>query len=303
MDDTLILASVNTVTRAVARANLQVGLVLNRIRRLGLKVAANKTEVLIFHGKKKPVNPPPVQVGAELIHPGSTMKYLGIIFDGKLSFKNHFEHIESKTAGVVRALGSLMPNLRGPGEARRRLYASILLSVILYGAPVWSEALVASRKSLMLLNRVIRTMAIRVISAYRTVSLGAATLMAGIPRLCLLASMRRRVYDRVWDLREGGTWTKIRAAEIRAEEELLMRRQWKIYMSNPNPSGLKTRMAILPVFEDWLDRGHGGLTFRITQLLTGHGSFGTFLYRIGKAESPHCTHCAERVEDSASHTL
>jgi len=51
-----------------------------------------------------------------------------------------------------------------------------------------------------------------------------------------------------------------------------------------------------------MTRYWGGLTFRVTQLLTGHGSFGTFLRRIGRVETatyPFCT----LEDDSASYTI
>lgn len=40
----------------------------------------------------------------------------------------------------------------------------------------------------------------------------------------------------------------------------------------------------------------------MTQILTGHGCFYTFLYRIRKASSPVCPFC-EGEEDSAEHTV
>jgi len=43
------------------------------------------------------------------------------------------------------------------------------------------------------------------------------------------------------------------------------------------------------------------LTYRVTQLLTGHGCFGNFLLRIGKADTALCPHCG-LDEDSADHT-
>ncbi|KAL6418773.1 hypothetical protein ACFW04_011764 [Cataglyphis niger] len=42
----------------------------------------------------------------------------------------------------------------------------------------------------------------------------------------------------------------------------------------------------------------------ITQLLTGHGCFGTYLHRIGKVPEPYCEHCnVQNEEDSPEHTL
>jgi len=52
------------------------------------------------------------------------------------------------------------------------------------------------------LNNDMRTILIRVIVGYRTVALDAASLLARIPLLQFLISMRRRVYLRIRDLKE-----------------------------------------------------------------------------------------------------
>jgi len=69
------------------------------------------------------------------IRPKKYMKYLGVLLDCKLNFKQHFKYIDEKVGKVTRALGRLMPNLRGPSEKKRRLYAGIIASVVLYAAP------------------------------------------------------------------------------------------------------------------------------------------------------------------------
>lgn len=307
-DDTLVLASADTVNGAVVRANLQVGLVLRRVRHLGLKIAADKTEVVLFHDKGRGIRKedlPYVQVDTEWIKAGTTMKYLGVILDGKLKFMEHFKYAAQKATKITKALCRLMPNLRGPTEAKRRLYAEVVLSVILYGAPIWSEELPrASRDALRDLDRVMRVMAIRVIAGYRTVSLDAAGVLGRIPPLRLLAGARKRMYERVRDLKEADNWSKELDAAVRKEETLLMRKQWELYLQRPNVAGKYTRDALLPSIHQWLSRGHkGGMTFRLSQLLTGHGSFAVYLFRIGKVDDSRCAHCNMGEEDSALHTL
>lgn len=44
------------------------------------------------------------------------------------------------------------------------------------------------------------------------------------------------------------------------------------------------------------------LTFRVTQVLTGHKCFGKYLYRIGRAVTPAYAHCDAAV-DFPQHTL
>lgn len=111
-DDTLILSEAGSATLAVERANCQINRILNRITKLGLTVATEKTEAVVFYGRrKKPAVPLVVKVGKDSIVVGETMKYLGIMLDSRLSFCDHFEYIEGKVSKVSRALARLMPNL------------------------------------------------------------------------------------------------------------------------------------------------------------------------------------------------
>lgn len=60
--------------------------------------------------------------------------------------------------------------------------------------------------------------------------------------------------------------------------------------------------AIRPVLLQWVGRKHGHISFHLTQLLTGHGTFAAFFHRIGKETTDECRHCGlER--DTAQHTL
>lgn len=61
-----------------------------------------------------------------------SMKYLGLIINRNWSYSEHFEAIILKAERMASALMRLMPNLRGSGERKRRLYANVINSVILY---------------------------------------------------------------------------------------------------------------------------------------------------------------------------
>lgn len=153
------------------------------------------------------------------------MKYLGVIVDQRLSFGNHFEYVEEKANQISSGLGRILLNLRGSRETRRRLFANVVMSVVLYAAPVWSNALVASRKGREKLDRLMRAINIRVIAGYRTVPLEASSLLARIPPLSLLASERTRIYNRVKDLKALPDWSEKEIGNIRGEKALLIRRQ------------------------------------------------------------------------------
>ncbi|XP_011646851.1 uncharacterized protein LOC105433297 [Pogonomyrmex barbatus] len=70
----------------------------------------------------------------------------------------------------------------------------------------------------------------------------------------------------------------------------------------PEDSAPRTRGIILPHFFEWMSRDFGGLSFRLTQLLTGHECFSVYLKRIGRYYSDGCEHCKFGTDD-ASHTL
>ncbi|KMQ89040.1 reverse transcriptase [Lasius niger] len=180
-DDTLIIATADDIGTAAIRVGIQVAMILSQIRRLGLRVSVQKTEAVVFHGRVGPDALPTISVGDTRIELKGSMKYLGVFIDSGWSFGDHFAYVTDKVSKVTRAFGRLMPNLRGPREDKRNLYSKVVQSVILYGAPIWSDAFERSSGAQRSLRRLQRTLAIRVISAYRTTSCDAALLLAKIP--------------------------------------------------------------------------------------------------------------------------
>lgn len=73
-------------------------------------------------------------------------------------------------------------------------------------------------------------------------------------------------------------------------------------LSDPRVPGARTRDAIFEYLDPWLDRKYGGLTYRMSQIMTGHGCFSSFLFRIKRIDTPICFHCGTGI-DSAEHTL
>jgi len=118
-DDTLILSKANTTEEAIAKANLQNSRTLRRVERLGLKIAESKTGVIIFNANTNIYNAMyKVRVNREEIAICTSIKYLGLLLDKNWKFTEHFDYIEEKVSRVIRALSSLMPNLKGPRERK-----------------------------------------------------------------------------------------------------------------------------------------------------------------------------------------
>lgn len=251
-DDTLIVSTAGSVEVAAIRASMQTAAVVHKIQRIDFTVAAEKTKAVLFHGRKKPALFAHIRVGHEHIQVRRSLKYLGVILDSRLRFGDHFTYVAAKASKVACVLGRLMPNLLGPSETKRRLYASVVMSVKIYGALVWCDALapasaLARRRQAPML-RVQRFIALRVISAYRSVSLAAASLLACMLPLYLLAGFYRRTYIRVKELRIHDEWTPQADKDIRTMERLLMLRQWQIHINRVGLSDARVREAVAPVF-------------------------------------------------------
>jgi len=277
--------------------------VVRRFEFLSIEVAPEKTEVVLFWGRKR-VSPADitVRIGNVRVKPRPFLKYLGVLLDSKLKFNTHFSHIEGKIGKVSRALGRLMPNLRGPIEKKRRLYAGIISSVVLYAAPIWADVLVANEDHRRRFRRWQRVVAVRVCAGYRSISFDSSTLLGRLIPLELMAAERARIFWRAQDAKAEGTYTPELLEEIKRLERIITQRQWRLFISRPDAYGVRLRDAILPWLDSWMTRAWGGLSFHVTQLLTGHGCFGIYLKRIGKAAVADCPYC-KLDEDNADHTI
>jgi hypothetical protein len=303
-DDTLVVVSGDSWSEARRTARAGMDVVLRRIRLLGLSVALRKTEAIWF-GRPRDAGPRwrHIMVEGTRVEVKSQMKYLGLILDSKWGFRPHFEQLATRLGATISGLGRIMPNLGGPSEKVRRLYMGVVRSIAMYGAPVWCGPLVASTRNISLLQREQRKMAIRVARAYRTISWEAASLLAGSAPWVYVACSLTDTYE--WKegrVRRGEPVTP----ELVEERRKVARREtiehWQERLPHAR-AGLRVVGALGPVLKEWVGRRRGGLSFHLTQVLSGHGCFGEYLHeRVGREASAGCHHCPE-TRDTAQHTL
>jgi len=243
---------VKNITKHLKRANICTAIVVGEIKHLGLRVSPLKTEIMVF-GAPAGMSSGGVWVDRVLIPIGSSVRYLGLVLDAGWTFRGYFDRLLTRADGMVAALSRLMPNVGGPSGRRRRLYASIVQSVIMYGAPVWALDIGRNRKLRERLAAVQRRIALRVISAYRTVSGDAAAILAGLLPGDILAKSYRRTYLALQRAREGNPELTARARfEIRKRERRLAIREWMTKLGDKGermPSA-RVREALTPMLMD-----------------------------------------------------
>lgn len=98
------------------------------------------------------------------------VKYLALILDSRWAFGAHFDGLMSSVEVTANALGRLLSSRSGPGVGVRRLYAGVMRSRLLYGAPIWARDVMANRLSLQLVGRLHRTITIRMARGLYTIS-------------------------------------------------------------------------------------------------------------------------------------
>lgn len=273
-------------------------LVVRKARRLGLEVSAGKTQTILFRQKGRRVRDGEIRIEGQRIELQNKIKYLGLLIKDDWSFKDHLETVAKKAEGVMGKIGRLMANKQGPSEKKRKLYCNIVNSIVLYGAPIWAEEVKENPKIGKGIISVQRRAALRVIRAYKMVSIETSLITARNPPVELLAAKMKAVYDR----KKTGVNRNIMITErgmslIRRQEHNKMVRAWKDRVKESVRKG-KVKGEFLTCFDGWMEREHGELTFWATQVITGHGSFRAYKYRIGMSGRTNCDFCDAVIDDN-----
>lgn len=255
---------------------------------VGLHLAIHKSEALVITNKRKHNNMT-LNIDGDQIEAGKSLKYLGLQIDAKLNFTLHAKSVAAKASKVVQNISKILPNISMAKPRKRRLIGSVAQSILLYGAPNWADKMsIQGKKEI---TRVQRKTALRIASAYSTVSTEASQILADFPPIELLATERREVY-----IAKRSTNTTDPRNDARRNLLIHWQHTW-----DSSTKGRWTYRLIKNV-EQWYKRKHGEVSFHLTQAFSGHGCFASYLHKIGKAPSPACWYCDSPIDD-AEHTI
>ena len=171
-----------------------------------------------------------------------------------------------------------MPNIGGPRSSKRLLFARVVSSVLLYGAPIWAKALeIGANKRLM--DRVYRLSAIRVCSAFRTASGEATWVIAGMLPIDIIADEGKRIYD----AKKGNL---LSGPGIKRKERDRSMQIWQDRWSTSQKG--RWTYKLIPKIELWINRNHCEVNYHLKQFVTGHGGYRSYLHKYGHDDSPFC---------------
>lgn len=296
-DDVAVVVTARTTGTLEISANESLRRTSKWLSENGLQLAVHKTEAVLVTDKRL-FAPPNLALAGERIPWKRDARYLGVQVDSGLRYVEHVIRATEKAATTAAALARLMPNVRGPREGKRRLLNSVVHAKVLYGAEIWAKAVdkVAAKRRLAAVQR---RSALRVISAYRTVSEEAALVLASTPPIDLLIKEKQEVYEDLREYRNRHEREQEKAnVRNRARQRLMAR--WQDRWENTVKGRWTYRL--IPNIETWYSRTHGQMSYHLTQALTGHGCFNAYLEKFNKTDTTNCLHCGHSPDD-AGHTI
>ncbi|XP_066157699.1 uncharacterized protein [Euwallacea fornicatus] len=269
--------------RAVSR-------VTAKLTEMGLNVSQAKTEVVMLSGRRKLRNFQ-IEVDGNALRSTEMVRYLGVYYGRDRNFGGHVRTIIERTTAKVNALSRIMPRIGGCSTARRRLLASVATSTVLYASSVWGHY-ADKRVHREKLDGLNRKLSIMTICGYRTISSSVAQVLAGMPPLDLLVRERAQLCGMGEDGADAEGARRDRG-EVREEMLGIWQARWDAYEGHAK--------TFVNDVARWYGRSHGSLNYYVTQALSGHGVFGTYLKKIGKSRSDACWFCGAR--DTPAHTV
>ena len=136
MNDGLFISQNNLIDILNSYLYCSYNILTNLLEKFGLVVKHSKTEIFHFNRSHEVFNPPSLNLsplGGNILLPSNTWKYLGFIFDRKLTFHQHVDFYANKAISTVKCMKLLGNSSYGINPFQKcLLYRSYVLSIALY---------------------------------------------------------------------------------------------------------------------------------------------------------------------------
>ena len=135
-DDTCVFLHDDDLNLLYHRLNVELVHVKNWISANKLSLNLSKTVYLLFSGRKTLSNVPPLYLSNQPIQRKNSTKFLGLIIDDKLSWKEHASFLHGKLSRLSGVFTKVRIFL--PPTALKTLYYALVHSHLNYGLVFWS---------------------------------------------------------------------------------------------------------------------------------------------------------------------
>ena len=141
VDDGLIIAQNKSFDISNSHLFYSYNVLSKLLDSFGLVIEYSKTEVFHFSRSQSFFNPPPLDfslIRGPILQPKDTWKYLGFIFDCKLTFHKHIDHYSNKAILIVKCMKLLGNSSQGINPFQNcLLYRCCILPIVLYSFQLW----------------------------------------------------------------------------------------------------------------------------------------------------------------------
>lgn len=298
-DDTLMLLAAESIEELYHKVQLNIKRVEKDMQKGGLLLNISKTGLMVM-SKDRNLVAPPLRISSRTLYPQPEMKYLGVWLDENLTWERHIRRTQEKVMKILPKLMALARNTFGYStKARRTMIEGTCGAYMRYSCAVFAHRL-STKKVAKYVDRMHRSMVICYGRLYKTVPYLRSTVLCNwVPAKYELAA-RAIMYSAKKETNLlGDTLLKrppgslsLKETWLKLGEEALQKwiEEWQ------TSEGSNWTKEILPVPGVEIEP-----CFWLNQGLSGHGAFGSYLYRMKRRSSPTCA-CGAR-EESAEHVL
>lgn len=141
VDDVLIACADDNLQSLQRRLQHGVDKIATWAKLNGFRFSAKKTEMMYFYSGTEPVYKPPVMLDQKALNQPPSIRFLGLHFDPKLTYREHIAKLRSKCLKDLNLLKSISAQSWGADqETMMRLYRSLIRSKLDYGCIVYGAA-------------------------------------------------------------------------------------------------------------------------------------------------------------------
>ena len=172
VDNRLIIAQNNSIPISNSQLFCSYNVLSNLLTDFGLVIEHGKTEIFHFTRLHGEFNPPSLNLsslGGPVLCPKDSWKYLGFLFDQKLTFHQHLDFYSNKALSMVKCMKLLGNSSCGISPLQKhQLYRCCILPIALYGFQLWFYNKAPLSFHMKLLNKMQRRAAIWILGAFKT---------------------------------------------------------------------------------------------------------------------------------------